>query len=85
MAKHGFQARFRTGTVQDLALRALDIARAGLSARRALDKAGNDETGFLQVLHDRAAAGKSPADTLLEDFAGAWAGDIDRIWSACAY
>ncbi|MDE0703150.1 MAG: glutamate--cysteine ligase [Rhodospirillaceae bacterium] len=85
VAKHGFQARFRTGTVQDLALRALEIAQAGLSARRALDKAGNDETGFLQVLHDRAAAGKSPADTLLEDFAGAWAGDIDRIWSACAY
>ena len=85
VAKHGFQARFRTGTVQDLALRALDIAQAGLSARRAFDKAGNDETGFLQVLHDRAAAGKSPADTLLEDFAGAWAGDIDRIWTACAY
>ncbi|MXW91526.1 MAG: glutamate--cysteine ligase [Rhodospirillaceae bacterium] len=85
VAKHGFQARFRTGTVQDLALRALDIARAGLSARRALDKAGNDETGFLQVLHDRAAAGKSPADTLLEDFASDWAGDIDRIWTACAY
>ena len=85
VAKHGFQARFRTGTVQDLALRALEIAQAGLSARRAFDKAGNDETGFLQVLHDRAAAGKSPADLLLDDFAGAWAGDIDRIWTACAY
>ncbi|MDE0148967.1 MAG: glutamate--cysteine ligase [Rhodospirillaceae bacterium] len=85
VAKHGFQARFRSGTVQDLALRALEIAQAGLSARRALDKAGNDETGFLQVLHDRAAAGTSPADLLLEDYAGAWAGDIDRIWSACAY
>ena len=85
VAKHGFQARFRSGTVQDLALRALEIAQAGLSARRAFDKAGNDETGFLQVLHDRAAAGKSPADLLLDDFAGDWAGDIDRIWTACAY
>lgn len=85
VAKHGFQAPFRSGTVQDLALRALDIAQAGLSARRALDKAGNDETGFLQVLHDRANAGKSPADQLLEDYAGDWAGDIDRIWTACAY
>ena len=85
VAKHGFQAPFRNGTVRDLALRALEIAQAGLSARRVLDKAGNDETGFLQVLHDRAAAGKSPADDLLDDFAGAWAGDIDRIWSACAY
>ena len=85
VAKHGFQAPFRSGTVQDLALRALDIAQAGLSARRAFDKAGNDETGFLQVLHDRANAGRSPADQLLEDYAGDWAGDIDRIWTACAY
>ncbi len=85
VAKHGFQAPFRNGTVRDLALRALEIAQAGLSARRVLDKAGNDETGFLQVLHDRAAAGKSPADTLLDDYAGPWAGDIDRIWSAYAY
>ena len=85
VAKHGFQAPFRNGTVRDLALRALEIAQTGLSARRVLDKAGNDETGFLQVLHDRAAAGKSPADTLLEDYAGPWAGDIDRIWSAYAY
>ena len=85
VARHGFQAPFRGGTVRDLALRAVEIAQAGLSARRVLDKAGNDETGFLQALHDRAAAGKSPADSLLEDFAGDWAGDIDRIWTACAY
>ena len=85
MAKRGFRAPFRSGTVRDLALRALEIAQAGLSARRAFDKAGNDETGFLQALHDRAAAGKSPADQLLEDFTGDWAGDLDRIWTACAY
>ena len=85
VARRGFQAPFRSGTVQELALRTLEIAQVGLSARRALDKAGNDETGFLQALHDRAAAGKSPADNLLEDYTGVWAGDIDRIWSACAY
>ena len=71
--------------MSELALRVLEIAQAGLSARRALDKAGNDETGFLQALQDRAAAGKSPADQLLEDYAGEWDGDIDRIWTACAY
>ena len=85
VARYGFQAPFRTGTVRELALRTLEIAQAGLSARRALDKAGNDETGFLQALHDRANAGRSPADQLLEDYAGNWAGDIDRIWTACAY
>ena len=85
VARHGFQAPFRGATVSELALRVLEIAQAGLSARRALDKAGNDETGFLQALQDRAAAGKSPADQLLEDYAGEWGGDIDRIWTACAY
>ena len=85
VARDGFQAPFRGATVSELALRVLEIAQAGLSARRALDKAGNDETGFLQALQDRAAAGKSPADQLLEDYAGEWGGDIDRIWTACAY
>ena len=85
VAGDGFQAPFRGATVSELALRVLEIAQAGLSARRALDKAGNDETGFLQALQDRAAAGKSPADQLLEDYAGEWDGDIDRIWTACAY
>ena len=85
VARDGFQAPFRGATVSELALRVLEIAQAGLSARRVLDKAGNDETGFLQALQDRAAAGKSPADQLLEDYAGEWDGDIDRIWTACAY
>ncbi len=85
VARHGLQTPFRSGTVRDLALRVLEIAQAGLSARRMLDRAGNDETGFLQALHDRAAAGRSPADDLLEAYAGAWEGDIDRIWAACAY
>ena len=85
VAGDGFQAPFRGATVSELALRVLEIAQAGLSARRALDKAGNDETGFLQALQDRAAAGKSPADQLLEDYAGEWDGDIDCIWTACAY
>ena len=85
VARDGFQAPFRGATVSELALRVLEIAQAGLSARRVLDKAGNDETGFLQALQDRAAAGKSPADQLLEDYAGEWGGDIDRIWTACAY
>ena len=79
--------------MRELALRTFagmaEIAQAGLSARRALDKAGNDETGFLQALHDRANAGKIPQEPG-GPAAGRlcrrnWAGDIDRIWTACAY
>jgi len=81
----GFQVPFRSGTVQDRALQAVEIARGGLSSRKVLDKAGNDETGFLSALHDRAKAGMSPADHLLNDFNTKWDGDIDRIWTECAY
>ncbi len=83
--RSGFATLFRQGTVQDIALRAIEIARCGLSSRKVLDKAGNDETGFLSALQDRAEAGMSPADHLLNDFKTRWDGEIDRIWKDCAY
>jgi len=81
----GFATPFRQGTVRDIALRAIKIARCGLSSRNVLDKAGNDETGFLSALQDRAEAGMSPADHLPNDFQTKWNGEIDRIWKDCAY
>ena len=85
MPRQGFQTPFRKETVRELALRAVEIARNGLSSRNVLDKAGNDETGFLTALHDRADTGMTPADHLLDDYANKWDGDIDRIWKDCAY
>ena len=83
--RQGFQTPFRNETVQELSLRAVEIARAGLSARNVLDKAGSDETGFLTALQERATTGMTPADHLLDDYANKWDGDIDRIWKDCAY
>jgi glutamate--cysteine ligase len=85
VAVHGLQAPFRGGTITDVALRAVEIARAGLSARKRLDRTGNDETGFVNVLQERASRGLTPADYLLEDFAAKWGGDIDRLFDDCAY
>ncbi|MEQ8701546.1 MAG: glutamate-cysteine ligase family protein, partial [Bauldia litoralis] len=85
VATQGFQAPFRDGTVQAVALRAVEIARAGLAARRRLDRTGDDETGFVNVLQERALKGLTPADYLLDDYANKWNGDIDRLFHDCAY
>jgi glutamate--cysteine ligase len=63
----------------------LDIAHAGLSARKRFNAAGDDETGFLGDLREIVASGKTQADVLLQRYAGAWDGDITRIYDEMAY
>ena len=48
--KQALKAKFGKGTVQDLSLEVLKIARAGLNARKAGDLAGSDESGFLSAI-----------------------------------
>jgi glutamate--cysteine ligase len=85
VAVHALSTPFRNGTVGDVARQVVNIANAGLSARGRLDRSGNDETGFLNVLRERADRGLAPADYLLEDYKNKWDGDIDRIFHDCAY
>ncbi|MET0180105.1 MAG: glutamate--cysteine ligase, partial [Novosphingobium sp.] len=68
------------GQLLDLAREALDIARGGLAARARLNEAGDNETGFLEPLHEIVASGRTPAERLLELYHGAWGGDITRIY-----
>ncbi|QYK41266.1 MAG: glutamate--cysteine ligase [Paracoccaceae bacterium] len=67
----------------DLARAAVDIARAGLAARRRIAD-GRDETGYLDVLADHLAGGPGVADDLLERAAGAWGGDLTRAYRELA-
>src|SRR5262249_9783352 len=60
--KLALKAKFKNGTVQDVALETLKIARLGLNNRRANDLAGADESGFLNVLQTIAESGKCPAE-----------------------
>ena len=80
VARHGFQAPFRAGTVRELASHAGTRRRSGVGPGLT---SRHDETGFLQGLHDRANAGMSPGTSCSQDYA-APGGDIDRIWTACA-
>jgi glutamate--cysteine ligase len=72
-------------TLLDLGRRVLDIAAAGLTARARLNAAGDNETGFLDPLRETLAAGRTPAERLLDLYANDWAGDISRIYEAQSF
>ncbi|WBO21600.1 glutamate--cysteine ligase [Sphingomonas abietis] len=75
----------RGRSFRDLARQVLDIAHGGLSRRRRLNAAGDDETGFLTPLREIVDSGKVPAQRLLDRYHGEWAGNLDRIYDEMAY
>ena len=72
-------------TVRDVALEMLNISRSGLARRGRLDRAGKDETCFLDALFEIAESGITPAEIKLTKFAGEWGGDINHIFHEFAY
>lgn len=68
------------GTLRELGVEVLKIARSGLSARARLNSSGDNETGFLETLDEIIASGKAPAQRLLDRYNGEWAGDIKRVY-----
>ena len=75
----------RGRSFRELAKLVLEIAHKGLAARKRFGPAGDDETGFLQPLHEIVASGKVPAQDLLDRYNGPWAGDLTRIYDDMAY
>jgi glutamate--cysteine ligase len=83
--RHALKLPFRGGTVRELALRALEIAAAGLQRRACRNPNGADESIFLHPLIDFAEADETPAERKLALFHGEWNGDIDRVFREFAY
>jgi glutamate--cysteine ligase len=83
--KMGLDARIRSRTLRDVALEVLDMAREGLHRRARRDRAGEDETHFLDTLFSIAGAGRSPAADLLEDYEKRWHRDLAPLYSDHAY
>ncbi len=81
----GFDAIIRGRTVRAIAGEVLKISRAGLDARDIHGRNGKLESGFLDVLDESVATGKTAADQLLELYNGAWNGDISRVFRDFAY
>ena len=76
----GFDATIRGRSVRDLAADLLALSRVGLKNRAMNDGAGADETGYLDLLDARVAAGRSAADELIAAFNGRWAGNVDPVF-----
>ncbi|MBV9555166.1 MAG: glutamate--cysteine ligase [Alphaproteobacteria bacterium] len=81
----GLDARIRSRTLRDVALEVLDMARDGLHRRARRDRAGEDETHFLDTLFSIAGSGRTPAQDLIEDYDGRWRGDLAPLYQDHAY
>ncbi|MAL78637.1 MAG: glutamate--cysteine ligase [Sneathiella sp.] len=71
--------------MQELAVEVLDIAAAGLKARKRLDSFGEDESHFLNALKTIVKQGRTPAEEMLERFNGEWKENIDPVFREYAY
>jgi glutamate--cysteine ligase len=85
VARSGLRTVFRHHTVRELALQALAISVDGLKRRARLDDHGRDESIFLETLHGIAEAGLTPAEDMLADFRGRWAGSVDEVFRDYSY
>jgi glutamate--cysteine ligase len=83
----GLRAKVGNIDMHELSKSVLDIAHTGL-AKRARPGAGGmipDETHFLNALMESVETKKTPADELMDHYNGAWAGDLNRIFSEFSY
>jgi glutamate--cysteine ligase len=72
-------------TMREFAGRVLDISADGLTRRRMLNSAGDNEGGFLDPLRDVVATGMTPADRLLARYEGPWNGDVSQIYEEFSF
>jgi glutamate--cysteine ligase len=73
------------GKLREIAGEVLDIAGAGLSARARFNRAGDNETGFLDPLREIVRSGKVPAEVLLDRYNGAWNGDVSKVYDEASF
>lgn len=80
------KARIPDGrNVQEFSKQILDIASAGLKARRSLDSFGEDETHFLNILRNVVDSGITPAEEMLNLYHGAWNKSVEPVFNDYAY
>ncbi len=73
------------GKLRDIAAQALDIAGTGLTARARFNRAGDNESGFLDPLREIVRSGKVPAEVLLEKYHGVWGGDVSKVYDESSF
>ena len=83
--KTGLSTIFRGRSLTEWAREVVEIAHAGLRARKRLDAHGNDETVYLAPLDRAVASGLAPADELLAKWQGEWKGSFAPLFRDYAY
>ena len=83
--KTGLATMFRGRSVTEWSREVVEIAHAGLRARKRLDAEGRDETRHLAPLDRAVASGLAPADELLAQWQGAWKGSFVPLFRDHAY
>jgi glutamate--cysteine ligase len=73
------------GTLLDLAKPVLELAMGGLRARARPGAISGDETEYLATVQETVAAGRTPAELLLERYNGAWKQSVDPIFTELSY
>jgi glutamate--cysteine ligase len=81
----GFAAKVGGRTVLEVAQETLAIARGGLKSRACAGKHDPDEADYLDELDAIADSGRTPAEALLEAYAGRWRGSVDPLFDEMAY
>ena len=79
--KYGLQAKFKNGTILDVAQKLFEISKQGLEARNILDISKTyNETFYLKDLEKNLTSGKCPADILINKFKTKWDQNISQIY-----
>ena len=83
--RQALNAQVRGRKVLDLAQDCLALSEAGLKRRGFLDSDRRDEARYLEPLQEIVARGRTPAEELLEKYAGAWGKSVDPVFDEYAY
>jgi glutamate--cysteine ligase len=85
--KFGLRATIRGRPLLEIAREVLAISQSGLKARACAGAGGmiEDETHFLNALHEIVGAEQTGSDEMLARYAGAWKGDLSRIYADYSY
>ena len=79
VTQDALQTPFRDGTVQDVAIEMVRIAKEGLTRR------GCNEENFVDGLAEMARTGKTGADIMLDDYVNKWGMNVDKIYDAMTF
>ena len=83
--KYALKTQFRGRPLKDVAKRMVNIAENGLKRRCVESGKKSDESSYIEILHEIAESGVSPAERLLEKFKNEWNSDIVNVYRATTY